>query len=390
MTQITDTDSLQRLCRELVDQPFVAVDTEFMREKTYWPRLCLVQVAGPPPMQAFAIDALAEGVDLSPLFDLLSDNRIVKVFHAGRQDIEIFHHLAGIIPAPLFDTQIAAMVCGFGDAVGYETLATKIVGAKIDKTYRFTDWSARPLSPRQIDYALDDVLHLRVIYQELKKSLNGSGRTGWLEEEEAVLLNPATYRTNPEDAWQRLKIRTNKPRFLAVLKEVAAWREREAQRRDVPRNRILRDEAVVDIAAHAPTSPDGLARTRGLADSFAKGRVGADILKAVKRGLEMSAHNIPVLAPKPDLPRDIGPIVDLLKLLLKLKCAQHDVAQKLVASTAELELLAADDSADIPALKGWRRELFGNDALAVKGGQLAIAMRGRKLRLIPADTAKRS
>lgn len=389
MNLITDQKELEAFCGRLAGCEFLAIDTEFLRERTYWPRLCLVQVAGETDDQIAAIDALAPGIDLSPLFALLVDERIIKVFHAGRQDLEIFFHLKGIFPRPFFDTQIAAMVCGFGDSVSYEVLANKLAGAQIDKTSRFTDWSARPLTDRQIDYALSDVTHLRVIYRKLRDRLEKTDRTGWLEEEEATLLNPDTYRVDPDEAWRRLKIRTHKPRFLSVLKEVAAWRERSAQSRDVPRNRVIRDEAIVEIAAHAPTSAKALSRTRGLSEGLANGRVGQEIMDAVRRGLDIPAEDAPTLPPRPDIPRGIGPVVDLLRVVLKMKCDEHDVAQKLVANASDLERLAADDEADIPALHGWRREVFGETALAVKHGKLALTLQNRRLALMPLDGLSR-
>lgn len=377
MSWIADTATLAEFCRRAADAPYVTVDTEFMRERTYWAQLCLVQVATPD--EAAAIDPLAPGIDLQPLIQILDNPRILKVFHAARQDLEIFYHMTGRVPAPLFDTQVAAMVCGFGDAVSYESLAGQLAGARIDKSARFTDWAQRPLSERQIAYALADVTHLRKVYLGLAKRLTATGRAPWLHEEMATLLDPATYRMDPEDAWRRLKPRSGKPRLIAVLKEVAAWREREAQRRDLPRNRVLRDEAVMDVAGHAPTKLEELARLRGLSKGFAEGRLGEDVLDAVKRGLAMPEAEIPVMPPPPDLPPGLGPVVELLKVLLKMKCDQHDVAQKLVATTADLERIAADDDADVPALHGWRREVFGEAALALKRGELALSLRGRKI-----------
>jgi ribonuclease D len=387
MTLITRNEDLEALCKRLGSAPFVTVDTEFMRDRTYWPKLCVLQIAGPKNGEAAAIDAMAPGIDLAPVFKLFDDEKIVKVFHAARQDLEIFYNLRRIIPHPVFDTQIAAMVCGFGESVGYETLVAKVAGGSIDKTSRFTDWAARPLSKRQIDYAIADVTFLRTIYTHLRDRLEKSGRLPWLVEEMDRLLDPATYEIVPEDAWQRLKARSNRPKFLAVLRELAAWRELEAQRRDVPRNRILRDDTLVDIAAHAPTKPEMLARARGLSESQARGRFGAAILDAVERGLQTPPDQAPKLAPKPDLPKSIGPVVELLRVLLKMKCAQHGVAQKLVANVSDLELLAADDNADVPALHGWRRDIFGNDALALKHGRVAFALSGRALRLVPMPVA---
>ena len=381
MTLITETEALRALCTRLATAEFVTVDTEFMRERTYWARLCLVQLGGPD--EAAAIDTLAEGIDLTPLFELMANPGVVKVFHAARQDIEIFHYLTGDLPTPVFDTQIAAMVCGFGDAAGYETLATKLASARIDKTMRFTDWARRPLSERQITYALSDVTHLRIVYQKLRDRIEREGRGEWVREENAQLANPAIYRTEPEDAWKRIKTRNQNPRFLAVLREVAAWRETAAQTRDIPRNRLVRDEALIEIAAHAPSNADELARTRGLARNFAQGKEGAAILDAVARGNDVSAADSPEPKARPPLPRGLGPMVDLLRVLLKMKCDEHNVAPKLIASAADLEAIAADDTAPVAALSGWRRQVFGEDALALKHGNLALAANGKRVRLVP-------
>ncbi|HTP81758.1 MAG TPA: ribonuclease D [Alphaproteobacteria bacterium] len=380
MSWIADSATLAEFCQRAAAASFVTVDTEFMRERTYWAQLCLVQCSTPD--EAVAIDALAPGIDLSPLFRLLEDPRVLKVFHAARQDLEIFHHMTGKVPGPLFDTQVAAMVCGFGDAVSYETLAGQLAQVRIDKSARFTDWAQRPLSDRQITYALADVIHLKKIYLTLAQRLTATNRASWLQEEMATLLDPATYRMDPEEGWRRFKPRTAKPRLLAVLKEVAAWREREAQRRDVPRNRVIRDETVMDIAGHAPGSIEELARVRGLSRSFADGRLGEDLLAAVRRGLALPESEIPVLPPQVDLPPGLGPVVELLKVILKMKCEEHGVATKLVASTADLERIAADDDAPVPALHGWRREVFGEAALALKRGEIALTLRGRKMQML--------
>lgn len=382
---ITDPGEAAAACARLAAADYITVDTEFMRESTYWPVLCLVQLAGPD--EAVAIDPLAPGMDLQPLYDLLADPKVLKAFHAARQDVEIFHHQAGQVPTPLFDTQVAAMVCGFGDSVGYEALVTKLAKARIDKSSRFTDWSRRPLTDRQITYALADVIHLRPVYEALRAMLVKSGREHWLEEEMAVLTNPATYETQPEDSWQRLKPRTTDPKFLAVLREVAAWREIEAQKRDLPRGRLLRDDAVMEIAAHAPKSVDELARTRGLSKAMAEGWQGAGLLQAVERGLAVPRDQRPQMAARQPLPNGVGPLIELLKVLLKAKCDDHGVAGKLVASSADLERIATETAPDIPALHGWRRELFGEDALALKAGRLALAADGRRVRLIPIDPA---
>lgn len=384
MQLITDTNALAAFCAKLADDPFIGVDTEFMRERTFWPKLCLVQVAG--PADAAAIDPLADGIDLAPLLELLTRPDIVKVFHAARQDLEIFYHLIGALPAPVFDTQVAAMVCGFGDQVGYETLAARLARAKLDKASRFTDWSMRPLSQRQIEYALSDVTHLREIYRKLKRKLETSRRSEWLAEEMATLTDPATYRVDPLEAYRRLKTRAANGRFLAILREVTAWREREAQHRDAPRAWVLRDEALMEIAHHAPTTADALARTRGLGRKFADGQQGAQVLAAVRRGLELPEAELPVAAAKRETPRGTGPIADLLKVLLKLKCEEEDVAQRLVASADDLEALAAlGEAAEVAALHGWRRALFGDDALRLREGRIGLAVRGGKLAVIEAS-----
>jgi ribonuclease D len=385
MPMIADTAELAAFCQRLSSAPYITVDTEFMREKTYYPQLCLVQLAGPD--EARAVDPLAPGIDLAPLFALMADPNVLKVFHAARQDVEIFLHLSGAVPAPLFDTQVAAMVCGFGDSVGYETLASQLAKARIDKSQRFTDWALRPLTEKQIQYALADVTHLRVAYEKLVRKLERNGRLDWLVDEMAELASPDTYRTDPENAWKRLKPRSSSPKFLAVLKELAAWREREAQERDIPRQRMLRDETLMEIAAHHPANVDELARTRGMGKGMVEGRMGAALLDAVKRGLALPDDQIPKPPERVELPRGLGPVVDLLKVLLKMKCDAHGVASKLVANSADIEAIAADDHAQIPALHGWRRDLFGEDALALKHGRLALGFctDGRKLRLVPMD-----
>jgi ribonuclease D len=384
MLLIADSAQLAEFCARVSKADFITVDTEFMRERTYWPQLCLVQVAGPDGVAA--IDPLAEGIDLQPLLDLLYDQRILKVFHAARQDIEIFFHMTGRIPAPLFDTQVAAMVCGYGDSVSYETLAAQLAGARIDKSVRFTDWSARPLTERQVSYALADVTHLRKVYAGLANRLMTSGRAHWLQEEMATLLEPGTYRLNPSEAWRRLKPRAgSRPRLLAILREVAAWREREAQRRDIPRNRVIRDETIMDIAAHAPGTVEDIARLRGLSKSLAEGRMGQEILAAVAKGAATPESEAPSLPPAVEMPGGLGPVVELLKVLLKMKCERQQVAQKLVATSADLERIAADDNADVAAMHGWRREVFGEDALALKHGRLALTMKGKRIVIMPLD-----
>ncbi|MFV3074679.1 ribonuclease D [Niveispirillum fermenti] len=384
MTLITTTEDLSAFIDRIRDADYVTVDTEFMREKTYWPQLCLVQVAGPD--EAAAIDPLAPGIDLSPLFALMADPAVLKVFHAARQDLEIFVNLMGSVPAPLFDTQVAAMVCGFGDSVGYETLITKLTPARIDKSSRFTDWSHRPLTDRQLQYALSDVTYLRPAYEKIRAKLNRTGREAWLADEMGILTDPATYRTEPEDAWKRLKVRTEKPRFLAILKEVAAWREREAQRKNLPRNRVLRDEALMEIAAHAPGNVDDLGRTRGLGTGMAQGRYGTELLAAIKTAQAIPDSALPRPEPRVEPAPGIAPIVELLRVLLKMVCDDNDVASRLVANAADLEAIAGDDDADVPALRGWRRDVFGEAALRLKHGKLALAIAGKKVKMV--DLAK--
>jgi len=383
MTLIADTKALVEFCNRQAKAEFITVDTEFMRDTTFWPKLCVAQVGGPD--EAAAIDSLAKGIDLAPLFDLMRNRRVLKVFHSARQDLEIFFLLTGTLPEPLFDTQVAAMVCGFGESVGYDTLARKLTGAKIDKSSRFADWSHRPLKKRQVEYAISDVVHLRPIYEKLRQRLEKTGRTAWLDEEMAVLTDPETYRLDPELAWRRLKTRSGDRRYLAVVRSLAAWRETEAQRRDVPRNRVLRDEQLFDIAAHRPPTAEELARTRGLSKELARGRLGQAILKAVADGMAVPDDQCPPPPPRAERPVGSGPIIDLLKVLLKMKCEENEVAQKLVATTADLEQIAADDNAAVPALSGWRREIFGRDALALKHGRVALSVGRKSIKVVPLD-----
>lgn len=380
---ITDTHALTGFCHRLKDAEFITVDTEFMREKTFWPKLCLVQVAG--PNEATLIDPLAPGIDLTSLFDLLANTSVLKVFHAARQDIEIFFHLSGTIPAPIFDTQVAAMVCGFGESVAYDTLVSKLTSARIDKSSRWADWSHRPLTEKQQNYALSDVTHLRNVYQKLMAKLTKTNRTPWIKEEMAILSDPNTYQVDPEEAWRRLKPRTNNRRFLGILKELAAWREHEAQERDLPRGRILRDDCLADIAATAPISVEALARCRGVGTGIAGGKLGPGILNAVNKGLNLPDEALPPPEEKPDFVPGIGPLMDLLKVLLKAKCEEYDVAQKLVANSHDIERIAADDSADVPALKGWRRDIFGAFALNLKHGRLSIGCQNGQIILVPSS-----
>ena len=381
MTVITDTAALGRFCAAQRGASFIAVDTEFMRERTYWPILCLVQVAG--PNEAAAIDPLAPGIDLAPLLALMADEGILKVFHAARQDVEIFFNLSGAVPTPLFDTQIAAMVCGFGDAASYETLVGKLAQAALDKSSRFTDWSHRPLTERQIRYALADVVHLRTVYDGLQQRLASNGRAAWFAEEIAGLADPATYRSEPGEAWRRFRLRGKiDPRFFGVLRELAAWRETAAQQRNLPRGRIIKDEAVLEIASQTPKTIEALARSRSLGKGVATGKLGDEILNAVRRGLaNAKGLELPVAA-RPDTPPGLGPLLELLRVLLKQACEEHQVAQKLVATAEDLEAIACDDHASVPALSGWRYEIFGKDALALKQGRLGLTVRRNRIALI--------
>ncbi|MFG1422927.1 ribonuclease D [Roseixanthobacter liquoris] len=376
MDPITSTEALAAACERLARHDFVTVDTEFLRETTFWPKLCVIQAATPD--EAIIIDALADGIDLSPFFALMANERVMKVFHAGRQDIEIVWHLAGIIPHPVFDTQVAAMVLGYGDSISYDQLVQRLCGHAIDKSSRFTDWSRRPLSQAQLVYAIADVTHLRDIYIKLLQDLQARGRSEWVGEEMKVLTSPATYRQEPENAWERLKSRVRKPRELAVLVELAAWREREAQARDQPRGRIIKDDVIGEIALQQPQTPEKLAELRSLPKGFERSRYGEAVLEAVRKGLARDPKTLPRIERDKPLPNGASATVELLKVLLRMTAEQHAVAAKVIATTDDLERIAVSDEADVPAMTGWRRELFGNRALALKAGRLALAVdRGR-------------
>ncbi|WP_439577898.1 ribonuclease D [Elioraea sp.] len=378
---IETTEALAALCERLASAEFVTVDTEFMRERTYWPELCVVQIAGPEDVAV--IDAQAPGIDLAPLYALFDNPVVTKVFHAARQDIEIFVLRTGRVPTPLFDTQIAAMVAGFGDQVGYDALVGALAGASIDKAFRFSDWSARPLSQQQMAYAAADVTHLRRVYEKLKARLEREGRLEWVAEEMAALAQPATYRTEPEEAWIRLRSRSGNRRFLAVLRAVAAWREREAQRINIPRQRLVKDETLLEIAAQAPVDPMQLARARGFPRSVAEGKAGAALLAAIAEAKALPESALPEASERGNGVRPSPALVALLKVLLAAKCDEHHVAQKLVAASDDIDRLAGEDAPDIPALHGWRRRVFGEDALALKAGRVALAAQGRRIRLVP-------
>src|SRR5215467_341476 len=375
MQPITTTDTLAEVCGRLKRHPYVTVDIEFLRESTYYPKLCVAQIASTD--EAVVIDALAEGINLEPLFKLMADESVVKVFHAARQDIEICWHAAGLIPSPLVDTQVAAMVLGYGDSIAYDQLVQRITGDNLDKSLRFTDWTRRPLSEAQLAYAISDVTHLRDVYVKLEADLDRRGRNEWMREEMRVLTSPETYRMEPEHAWQRLQTRVRKPKELAVLIEVAAWREREAQTRDVPRGRVLKDDVVGDIAVQAPTTIERLGNLRSLPKGFERSKWGEAIIEAVKRGLARDVKTLPRI----ERPRNTfngQATVELLKVLLRMTAERHGVAAKVIATMDDLDRIAADDDADVPALHGWRRELFGEKALALKQGRLSLAIeRGR-------------
>ena len=371
MDLITTTDDLAAVCSRMAQHPFVTVDTEFLRETTYYPLLCVAQMASPE--EAVVIDALATGISLDPFFALMANESVVKVFHAARQDIEIVWNMAETIPHPIVDTQVAAMVLGYGDSISYDQLVQRITGDTLDKSHRFTDWTRRPLSDAQIAYALSDVTHLRDVYLELATDLEKRGRSNWVEAEMDVLTSPETYRADPERAWERLKSRIRKPKELAVLIEVAAWREREAQNRDVPRGRVIKDEVIGDIAVQAPTTIERLGYLRSLPKGFERSRWGEQIIDAVKRGLERDHKTLPRFERFRPAPNGAA-TVELLKVLLRMTAERHGVAAKVIASVDDLDRIAAADDADVPAMKGWRRELFGEKALALKHGRLALAI----------------
>ena len=377
---IADTLSLAALCERLRGEPFVTVDTEFMRERTYWPELCVVQLGG--AAEVAVVDALAPGIDLAPLGALLADTAVMKVFHAARQDIEIFLLLFDAVPRPLFDTQIAAMVAGFGDQVGYDNLVSALTGGQIDKAHRFSDWAARPLSPAQIAYAAADVTHLRGVYEKLVERLQREGRLEWVGEEMAELADPATYRPDPETMWERLRPRTSNRRQLGLLRAITAWREREAQKSNIPRQRMLKDETLLEIAATAPDSPEALARARGVSDGFARGRMGTSLLAAIAQAKQEPEESLPPVPGGRDGPRPSPALVALLKVLLATKCEQHHVAPRLIATSEDIDRLATEDDPPLPALHGWRRDVFGADALALKQGRIALGVDGRRVKLI--------
>ena len=380
MRVIKTTDELEEFSKALRQREYAAVDTEFMRERTYWPILCLLQAAA-DDLEAI-IDPLAEGLDLTPFLEVMADPNVVKIFHAARQDLEIFYKLIDEVPAPLFDTQIAAMACGYGDQIGYEPLMRGLLNAQIDKGSRFTDWSRRPLSDAQLSYAMSDVTHLRDAYPLLKDKLNKQGRSHWVEAETEALYNPSLYRVEPELAWRRLKLKNVKTKELGPLIKLAEWRENEAQSRDVPRNRILKDEAIFELARLQPQSAKELSRARSIPNGYERSSAAAAIIEAVKTGVETPREQLPAVS-RDNRQKPPADVTDLLKVLLKRQCARFDVAPKLIASAADLEEIALNDNADVPALKGWRREVFGELALQLKRGEIALKLKNGVIDVTP-------
>ena len=380
MTLITESNKLAEACNRLTNEKFLSIDTEFMREKTYYPQLCLIQIAG--EKEAIIIDALAKDINLNPVLELMENKTITKVFHACRQDMEIFYNLNHKIPSPIFDTQIGAMVCGYGESVGYDKLVRQITGIQIDKSSRFTDWSYRPLSKQQIKYALSDVTHLRTVFESLSSQLEKSGRTKWLEEEFKTVLNPETYNTPLDKSWKRLKVKNGQPRFLILIRELCAFREREAQNRNVPRNRIIRDDILLDIAARSPKSPHDLAKVRNLTKQFSQGKLGESILRVVETANKIPDSEAPPLEKVNNFQHQKSALVDLLKVLLKLKSEDFNVAQKLIANSTDLEAIANNNDANVLALTGWRKDIFGDDALLLKTGKIALSASNGKIQLI--------
>ncbi|MCB1463026.1 MAG: ribonuclease D [Nitratireductor sp.] len=380
---VTTTAELAKICKAFAASPYVTVDTEFLREVTFWPELCLIQMAAPD--DAVIIDPLANGIDLAPFFELMADTSVVKVFHAARQDIEIIYNLAGLIPHPVFDTQVAAMVCGYGDSISYDQLVFRITSERIDKSSRFTDWKRRPLSQKQLQYAISDVTHLRQVYQSIKANLEEQSRAHWVSEEMDILTSPETYDMPPENAWQRLKLRVRKPREFALLKILAEWREKMARNHNVPRGRVIKDEAIYEICGHPPSDMNELMGLRGLSRGFDRNRFGEALLAVVREAQQLPKDQLPKLPPPRHAPEGTGAAAEMLKVLLKVIAEKHGVAAKVIATVDELERIAADDHADVPALKGWRRELFGENALNLKNGRIALGFDGKSVLVIPIE-----
>lgn len=370
---IQTQEELNEFCAALAKGPYLAIDTEFLRDKTYFPRLCLLQMAG-PDVDAGAIDPLMSGLDWTPVKELMANESVLKVFHAARQDLEIFYHLYKVLPTPIYDTQVAAMVCGFGDQIAYNALVRELVGKELEKNAQFTDWSRRPLSEKQIRYALDDVVYLRGVYEKLHAKLTAMGREQWVFEEMAILESPRTYQNPPEESWKRIKIRSDRSDVLAVLQTLAAWREEEAVRKDIPRSRILKDDTMADIALYKPRDEESMLQIRSLSSDIAKGKTGKLILDMVNKTLDGNRDGWPKLPRKDAFPKNAQGTLEMLKMLLKINCADEDVAAKLVADSEDLERLAVEANPDIQALQGWRMEIFGKDALDLKSGKIALRL----------------
>jgi len=380
MNIISTTDALAKICLEMAQHPYVTVDTEFLRESTFWPELCLIQMAG--PADACIVDVLANGIDLAPFFELMGNESTVKVFHAARQDIEIIYKLGNLIPAPVFDTQVAAMVCGFGDSISYDQLVFKISSERIDKSSRFTDWRRRPLSDKQLTYALADVTHLRDVYQSIKANLEEQNRTHWVAEEMEVLTTPETYDMPPENAWKRLKLRVRRPRDFALLKLLAEWREVMARENNVPRGRVIKDDAIYEICGHPPKTMQDISEMRGLSRGFDRHRYGSGLLEVIQQSQNIPKDQLPQLPRAKQQPEGSGAATEMLKVLLKLTVEAHGVAAKVIATIDDLEKIAADDTANVPALKGWRLELFGSRALSLKNGRIALGFKNNAIKII--------
>ncbi|MGQ3212952.1 ribonuclease D [Shinella sp.] len=378
---IETTAALTEACEILARSEYLTIDTEFLRETTFWPELCLVQLAGPE--LEVIVDPLAKDLDLTPFFALMANTAVLKVFHAARQDIEIIFNRGNLIPHPIFDTQVAAMVCGFGDSVSYDQLVQKIKGVHIDKSSRFTDWSRRPLTDKQLEYALADVTHLRDVYLTLKEKLEEAGRSLWLTEEMAVLESRETYDLHPDDAWKRLKMRVKKPIELAVLQKVAAWREREARARNVPRSRILKDDTIYEIAQQQPVDAEALARLRTIPKGWERSQSGGALLEAIGEALAIPKTDLPRLPRQNHVPEGAAAASEMLKVLLKIVSEREGVAAKIIANTDDLEKIAAEgEAADVAALHGWRRELFGDTALNLIGGKVALRFVDKKIEAV--------
>lgn len=379
---IQTQDELNEFCKTLARGPYLTIDTEFLRDKTYYPKLCLIQMAG-PGVEPAAIDPIEYKLDMAPFIALMADKKVLKVFHAARQDLEIFFQMCGVLPQPIFDTQVAAMVAGFGDQIAYNALVKEMTGHALEKNAQFTDWSRRPLSNKQIKYALDDVHYLREVYVKLEKRLRDQKREDWADQEMGILTNPRTYTFLPADAWERIKIRSDKPEVLAILKELAAWREAEAQRKDVPRGRIMKDETIADLALYRPKDEEGLSRIRSLGKDMTKGERAQKILSLIAKARADKPENWPQRPFAAPFPRQAQGLLEMLKMLLRICSAEADVTPRLVASSEELEILAVEENPDIPVMQGWRYDVFGKEAQALKDGKIALTVKNGKIIRLP-------